>query len=175
MNESALSTSPARPVSFRGEVTLQQFNEVQKGLLPVWARFYVSGPLCVFLFVALGVGWPTAVANPAAAVPDMAYGLLALLGGALATWMARKKAWQANAQMHGEVHGYLTQEGLEWNTSTTSSKFPWSKLLKYKHSGDLVLVFYSPRCAFYFPRSFFAGGQEWRSFLDVLALHLKKC
>jgi hypothetical protein len=144
---------PESVVSFRGELTRQQFSQVQSLLLPLWARAYVVVPMCVLLFISIGVGWPAVLANPLAVFPDLLFALLVLLASALILWFGRRKAWQANARLHGEIHGQLTAEGLEWNTSITKANFPWSKLLAFKESGDLVLVLYAPRVRSTFRRT----------------------
>jgi hypothetical protein len=173
MSASPTSTVGAVSIAFRGELTQRDFHRVQRSLLPLWARAYVFVPACVVLFISIGVGWQKVFAQPFAALPDMLFAFLVFLASAAILHFGGRKQWQANARLHGQVNGQLTSEGLEWNTSTTKGTFPWSKLTHFSESTDLVLVFYAPRCAFYFPKTFFATEDAWHAFKELLAAHLK--
>jgi len=172
MGDASTPSASELAAAFRGELTEREFRRVQSALLPFWARAYVLAPACVFVFIAIGVGWPAVFADPLAAFPELFFGLMVLVFAAFITWRSRRKQWQTNAQLHGQVSGQLTARGLEWNTSTTKAEFPWSKLTHFTASEELVLIFFAPRCAFYFPKSFFATDDAWHSFKGLLATHL---
>lgn len=162
------------PIPFRGELTQRQFSQVQSLLLPWWARAYVVVPVCVFVFVSIGAGWSSVLENPLSVVEDFLFALVVLFASALITWYGRKRAWLASAKLHGQVHGQVSAAGLDWNTDVTTTRLAWDKLIGFKEAGSLVLVYYAPRCAFYFPRCFFADEQAWHSFRELLVLHLAK-
>jgi YcxB-like protein len=161
-------------IPFRGEITQFDFARAQSLLLPKWATAYVIVPLCLFLFIHLGIGWSATFQNPLSALPDLLFAFAVIAAYWAITWFGRRRAWQADAQMHGQTYGLLSPVGLEWNTEITSTKLPWNKLLRFKEVKDLVLIYYSPHCAFYFPRSFFSSEESWGSFKKLLALHFHK-
>jgi YcxB-like protein len=161
-------------IPFRGEITQFDFDRVQSLLLPKWATGYVVVPACIYFFVEFGSGWSVVFQNPLSALPDLLFAFAVIAACWAITWFGRRKAWQANAQMHGETYGHLSPAGLEWSTETTSTKLPWNKLLRFKDAKDLVLIYYSPHCAFYFPKSFFSSEESWGSFKKLLSMHFHK-
>ena len=151
-----------------------QFNLVQSALLPHWARWYVFAPTCILMFLATGSGWRTVLTEPSRILPDLAWGFGVLAAGWLLTRFLRRRAWKNYVRLHNSVSGRVGPHGVEWKTEITSSVLPWEKLLGFRTSKDLVLIFYSPRCAFFFPRGFFADEQEWSALLDVLSRYSKR-
>ncbi|MDC6169708.1 YcxB family protein [Paucibacter sp. XJ19-41] len=159
--------------SFSGTIDARQFSRVQSALLPVWSRWYVFAPTCLLAFLALGIGWGEAFANPVRAIPDLVWGLGVFVACLLLTWYGRRRAWQNYVRLHGSISGQVSQQGIEWKTEASNTVLPWEKLLGFRMSSDLVLVFYAPRCAFFLPRSFFASTQEWTALQEVLTRHTK--
>jgi hypothetical protein len=90
------------------------------------------------------------------------------IGMALFTRRVRARAWKQATRLNGRVHGVITPAGIEWNTERTASRFEWAKIVRIKQAGDLTLAFYTPRCAFFFPRSFFASEAEWAAFNEAI-------
>jgi len=172
-----MNTSPESPAHketpFRGRTSWPQFRQVQGALLPWWAKPYVTAACMAFLMVSLGTGWGVALSSPVKAIPDLlVIGFLLVFIWA-ATFYLHTRAWKAQDALHGEITGTVGEQGIEWATATTTSKFSWEKILKYKQLPDMTLAFYSPRCAFYFPRDFFVSDENWRQFNDTVAAHVK--
>lgn len=172
-----MNTSPEslahKNTPFRGNASWPQFRRIQRALLPWWANSYVTAAYMTFLMVSLGTGWGVALSSPVEAIGDLVVVgfLLAFVWGA--TFYLHKRAWKAQGALHGEITGTVGEQGIEWTTATMTSKFPWAKILKYKQLSDMTLTFYSPRCAFYFPRDFFSSDEDWRQFNDTVATHVK--
>jgi hypothetical protein len=160
--------SPSLPITFSGSVSREEFSRVNSLLLPRWMRWYFFVPCVVYLFVSIGVGWTAALHHPLAAAPDLAVAALVLAAAAAITIYLRSKNWRSVTSLTGKVHGAATVSGIEWNTDNTSARFAWEKLVKVRRARDLTLVFFAPRCAFYFPRSFFESDDSWKQFNDVL-------
>ena len=162
------------PIPFAGTISRRAFTRVQSLLLPWWARWYVFVPCVLFVFLSTGVGWSKAIASPVSAVPDLLLAGLVLAASAGITMYGRARAWRNAVSLTGRVSGAATTEGIEWNTANTSAKFVWEKLVRVREDGNLTLVFYAPRCAFYFPREFFNSEQAWSSFNEVLRMRLPR-
>jgi YcxB-like protein len=174
MIDDTLNTAPIRPVNFRGMLTKKQFSTMQKALLPKWARWYVILPGYFYVFLFSTYDWRTLLKHPLWAVPD----LLIAVVGLMCTWglivYLSGRAWKTTTNLQGEIHGQVNESGIEWNTAISSSKFPWAKLLRVKETEQMLLVLYTPRCAFYFPRNFFASDDEWLALKNLLASRLRK-
>lgn len=125
-----------------------------------------------YLMVSLGVGWSVALSSPAEAIWDLLFAGFMVIAIWAATFYLHTRAWKAQDALHGEITGTVGEQGIAWSTATTSSQFPWEKILKSKQLPDMTLAFYTPRCAFYFPRDFFASDEDWRQFNDTIALHI---
>jgi hypothetical protein len=125
-------------------------------------------------FISTGAGWSEVFQHPLSAIPDLVVASLVIgLVEAIAAYR-RRSAWRSVLKFTGNVQGVATDQGIEWRTQHSSSKFEWGQLLKAHRERDLSLVFYAPRCAFYFPQEFFASEQEWISFNDLLDSKLAK-
>lgn len=170
MNDSA----PTSPISFSGSISERDFCRVQALLLPVWARWYVFAPCVLFVFVNIGVGWSALFSNPRSAVSDLLFGAVVLLASAVITKFGRRRNWRNTVALSGSINGLATQNGIEWNSSNSSTKFEWAKLIKSHHENHLALVFYTPRCAFYFPRDFFNSEHDWEKFNSLVLARIAK-
>ena len=160
-------------IAFAGSVSESQFARVQQALLPFWMRWYVVVPLCLLCFIQFGAGWAAVSAEPSKAIPDVVWAVAVLAGCWVIVRLGRRRAWREHVRIHQAVSGELSASGLEWKTSITSTSLPWSKILGFQISRDLALLYYAPRCAFYFPRSFMATENEWLSFQQLARTHSK--
>jgi hypothetical protein len=154
------SVPPIPATAFAGTITRAGFVRVQSLLLPAWARWYVMYPVLGAIFLAASLPGAT----PIDVVSDLLFMLLFAAAMTLFTRRVRHRAWQQAVRLNGRVHGALTAEGLEWNTDNTASRFEWAKIVKVAHAPDMTLAFHTPRCAFYFPRSFFETEAAWSAF-----------
>lgn len=170
MNESKVLA----PISFKGTVSKHDFSRVQSMLLPVWARWYIFIPCVLYVSVSIGVGWSKVISDPTSAVSDLAWGAALVILSASITKYGRIKAWRNMVSFTGEIHGVATEEGIEWNTANTKTSFEWRKFLKVRQEADLSLAFYTPRCAFYFPKNFFASDLDWQAFNSLLQSQIRK-
>ncbi len=156
--------STATPVTFAGTLTRAEFGRVQSMLLPAWARWYVIFPLlAVGLFFFSGSR--EEAANPSLQLLSTA---LILIGAAWAMRYTRTRAWNQLVRLHGRVSGTLTSDGIDWHTSMSTTRFEWAKVIRIARADGLTLAFYTPRCAFYFPRSFFESEEAWAAFNAVI-------
>jgi hypothetical protein len=156
------------PVHFEGEVTAAQFRMVHKLLLPWWGAPSVMGVSIFVVFLSIGSGWERAFAAPLSALPDLFMGIFF----ALALWAvnayASRRHWKTYRKLHGRVRGTVGPGGIELSSATTVSKFSWGKIVKHKRAPELTLVYYAPRCAFFFPSSFFSSTGEWDRFNGIV-------
>ncbi len=154
------SSSTNLPIAFGGVVTRPEFVRVQSLLLPAWARWYVIYPVLGVIF--FGTSLPGATAQ--SATSDVLFALIFVIGMTLFTRRVRTRTWKQVVRLGGRVHGAITQDGIEWNTDNTASRFEWAKIMKVAHGKDLTLAFHAPRAAFFFPRTFFESDQAWSAF-----------
>lgn len=141
-------------IQFGGQVDRKQFRAIQKLLLPWWAKPQILVLAVLYLVISSGVGWKTALVEPAKALPDLAVALAIILGYFAWSSFYWNRTWKAYQNLHGQISGTVGQDGVEWNTSTASSRFSWEKIHKYKRTPTITLVFYAPRSALFFPPQF---------------------
>jgi len=161
-----MEQTPPASIAFAGTVTREEFARIQSRLLPAWARWYVFYPVAVV--VVLAVSLPGARLSELV-VDFAAFFVLFPIGMALVTQRVRAHAWKQATRLNGRVHGAITPEGIEWNTERTASRFEWARIERVARTADLTLAFYSPRRAFFFPRSFFASEAQWTAFNQAIA------
>jgi hypothetical protein len=161
-----MDQTPPAAVAFAGTVTRDEFARIQSLLLPRWARWYVFYPVAAV--VVLAVSLPGARLSELV-VDFAAFFVLFPIAMALFTRRVRTRAWKQALRLNGRVHGAITPEGIEWNTERTATRFDWAKIERVAQTADLTLAFYSARCAFFFPRSFFASEAEWAAFNRAIA------
>ena len=128
----------------------------------------------IYLFVSFGVGWIVAFQHPPAAFSDISLAALIILVYWCAFRYSMHRAWKKNLELHGEVSGLLNDAGIEWNKSISSTKFPWNKLWYFKEVPEMIVVFYSRRCGFYFPKKFFVSNDSWSAFRQIVATKLAR-
>ena len=146
---------------FKGDTTTELFFRVQKGLLPSWNTPYTFLAVFFLLFVVMGQDWSSPTFDAAEMISSLPFFLFISAFYVGLIWFARKSAWRKTVELHGPVHGKLDNAGIEWHTSHTVTKYKWSELKKKKILPGLILVFYTPRCAFYFPREFLSSDEQW--------------
>ncbi len=164
-----MEQSPVASVAFAGTVTRQEFDRIQAQLLPVWARWYVLYPVVAVVFFAVTLPG----ARLSELVGDLVFVALFPIGMAMFMRRVRARAWQQAIRLGGRVHGAITPEGIEWNTERTAARFEWAKIERVARTADLTLAFHSPRCAFFFPRSFFASEADWTAFNRAIAGYVR--
>lgn len=160
----------ADKISFGGQISKRDFLRVQSLLMPIWARWYVFVPCVIYLFVSFGVGWSQAISDPHSSAQDFMFAALALLISAAISRYSRTKSWRSTTALVGSVRGVASESGIEWSTSNTTSTFDWKKFIKVNQTKDLSLVFYAPRCAFYFPREFFLLRMNGKNLMQCFVL-----
>jgi hypothetical protein len=161
-----MESTPAAAIAFAGTVTRQEFERVQAMLLPGWARWYVIYPAAAAVMLAFSL--PDARLSELV-VDFAAFFVLFPIGMALFTRRVRTRAWKQAVRLGGRVHGVVTPEGIEWNTERTATRYEWAKIERVARTPGLTLAFYAPRCAFFFPRSFFASEAEWTAFNEAIS------
>ncbi len=159
-------TEPTRPsFPFSGTVTLPEFERIQTQLTPAWAR---RGVLHAVMAVALAT-----VALVDRSLPELlAFALLFAAFVALRRVFARRaheRAWKRAVQLGGRMHGDISAQGILWNTERSSTRFEWANVLRLDQAEGLTLAYYTPRCAFFFPRSFFESDAAWTAFNEAIA------
>ena len=162
---------PSTPsIAFAGTLSLEEFGRVQRAILPVWTRWYVTMPIQAL--VLLGVaGLPR---NPQAWLYDLGALVVVLVAVQVVIRRSRVRAWKQSARLVGRVHGAVTPEGIDWNTDRSASRYEWARIIQVKRTDDLTLAFYAPRCAFYFPRSFFDSDATWTGFNQAIVGYAAK-
>ncbi|MFL6658271.1 MAG: YcxB family protein [Massilia sp.] len=113
-----------------------------------------------FLVFTVGLRRPTDTPLEAILASLIMSSVLILFVWRLGTF-ARNRQWRQLEAMQQTVTGKLGTDGLEWNTPMTSANFPWPKIVKIRRHPEMLLLFYSARCAFYLPRTFFATEAAW--------------
>lgn len=154
---------------FRGDTTKAQFFRVQKALLHSWNTPYTFLPVFFYLFVVMGNDWRSLLVFSEQTVSNLIYFVFISVFYVGLIWYARKSAWNKSVKFNGTVYGKLDSVGIEWSTSHTTTRFKWDELKRKKVLPGLILVFYSPRCAFYFPREFFSSDEQWTGLESFLA------
>jgi hypothetical protein len=177
-NIRATRHSPACPMNqpstpsfaFAGTLTLEEFGRVQKTILPVWTRWYVTTPLqAIVLFCVTGLP-----KEPSTWLYDLGALAVVLIAVQLTIRRARMRTWKQSVQIVGRVHGAITPDGIDWVTDRSTSRYEWAKIIAVKQADGLTLAFYAPRCAFYFPRSFFDSDETWAGFNLAIAAYVAK-
>jgi hypothetical protein len=157
-DSTAQSTSS---VHFQGMVTAAEFARMQRLVTPWWASWPITALLLLLTCVYLE-GW---IVGVLVALPVIAVvcGLVALI---------TRVQGRRHAALLQEINGTISDVGVGWNTAMTTANFPWSKIVKVRQHSDMLLLFYSGRCAFYMPKRFFSTESAWES-ASALALRCK--
>jgi hypothetical protein len=159
-------------VPFGGTVTCKRFDEVQRALLPWWTRPYVIFPALVFLMIGVDRSWSQIVGDPVATLVSVVWAVLLMLALRAIAALGSRRSWRRIVELHGRVSGEVSDSGVRWATGIGSATFSWDKISKVRERQGVVLLFYSPRCAIYFPREFFETAGEWDAFRALVAAKL---
>ena len=179
-------------VPFSGALTRSQFMLVQKLLLPWWASKWMRLLWLVLLYVCLAddtsadvatAGGPSSHAANISAITwiflfvlrilfspgTWSLAILICVTWGATTWI-RHRQWRRIEAAHTEVSGHIGDNGIAWNTPLTTANYPCANLTRVRQHPEMLLVFYSPRCAFYLPKNFFRSEAAWG---DANALALR--
>jgi hypothetical protein len=146
---------------FGGTITREQFSLVQRLLLPWWGSMRFTA-LCIVIVAPLlnaGLGILNGIS-----LEEFIFSMMWALAMIVFVWalvkFSLRRQWTMIQTTQPQITGNLNVNGLEWNTPMTT-KFPWSKLVKIRQHPEMLLIFYSPKCAFYMPKQFFATESAW--------------
>ena len=185
-----MAAAPDDAIAFHGALTRSQFALVQRLLLPWWGAMWVTSLwvlLAVVMYQVLGDANPAAHLQPGVTLTPLTWAILTVVGLVVSplTWVTvltlaimwaitafgRRRQWRDAENTHHIIMGSIGTAGLAWNTAMTTANFPWPKLTHMRQHPDMLLIFYSRRCAFYLPKAFFASEAAWH---DANALALQQ-
>jgi hypothetical protein len=149
---------------FGGTLSFAQFDRIQQVLLPWWMRKWVVIPFVLYASIFGDREWQVVFGNPVVWMAGLFVGAVILLVMWGLVRFARRRAWKQVVALNGAISGSAGVEGIDWNTALTQARFPWTKFIKLRKRSDLVLLYYLPRCALYFPRAFFGSEEAWTAF-----------
>jgi hypothetical protein len=149
----------ATSISFRGTLTGAEFARVQRLMVPWWTSPQMTS-LWILSSCVYFEGW---IAGALVALP-----VIILLQVAVA--LISRVQGRRVAALQQEIDGTIGDGGVGWNTAMTTANFPWAKILRVKEHPDVLLLFYSGRCAFYMPKRFFSSDSAWQ---DACALAVR--
>ena len=159
--------SERKTVDFQGSITYKEYVKLQSLLLSKWNKTYIVFPvgalILTFFFSEQGE------LSSLGAFAKEYFSWLAIFIPPLAIMIfMRKRTWKNMIEIQGEVSGELNDLGIIWKTSHSLHEYTWKEILRVKHTDDMFVLFYSRRCAFFFPRSFFKTESEWQSALKIV-------
>jgi hypothetical protein len=162
------------PVCFGGTLSFAQFDRIQQVLLPWWMRKWVVIPFVLYASIFNDREWAVVLSDPVVPIAGLfvAAVILLLMSGLIR--FVRRRAWKQVVALNGAISGSLAADGIHWNTELTRACFPWTKFIKLRKRPDLLLLYYMPRCALYFPRAFFDSEEAWQTFGVLAAAHLAR-
>jgi hypothetical protein len=163
VNGDGNNPNPNPDIPFGGALTFRRFDGLQKAMLPWWLRAYVTVPCVIYLFVF----------NE----PDVTFmNILLALAVLLLLWgmthFGRRRAWKQVVGLQGDIAGGVGEDGVRWDTNISKASFPWTKFIKLRERPGMLLLYYAPRCALYFPRDFFGSEEHWTAFRALAARKL---
>jgi hypothetical protein len=147
---------------FAGAITRDHFFLVQRLSLPWWGTMPVTALSIIVCAWMLDAGGNDSAGPPLVKLLSTliwASAMIVLLWGVVT--FARRRQWRQVQATQQEIRGSIGEAGLEWSTPMTTAKFPWSKIIKVRQHPEMLLMFYSARCAFYVPKRFFANEAAW--------------
>jgi hypothetical protein len=152
-------------VPFTGSLSYPRFVDVQRALTPRWASPVVTWfSLLVLYFIFSDPYFLDTLGDPVellSAAIFCAVGVLILHGLTRFIW---RRNWRKSMLVHGDVTGCVSAEHIAWRTELADSTLQWNKFIRARSAPDLLLLFYSSRCALYFPREFFGSDEDWAAF-----------
>ena len=155
-------------IMFQGDLTFAQFALIQKSMLPWWASYYISFPFLLYWILLKDRDWNTFTSHPYSVLPDAIFLIILLVGMPVLNMYFRRNAWRDSVKLNGPINGKINDFGIEWHTAHAVNNFPWEKFLKVREVPSLILIYYSPRCALYFPKTFFINDTDWELFRSLV-------
>jgi len=153
-------------VEFGGSLSYKEFIRFQELLLAKWNKSYIVYPITALVLTLLFSGGQV-LSSLNMFIREYAYWLLIFLVPFVLSIFFRKRAWRNIVDVQGIISGELDCNGLSWKTSHGLAKYAWNELLRFKQADDMLALFYTKRCAFYLPRSFFRTAEDWERAIDV--------
>jgi hypothetical protein len=83
---------------------------------------------------------------------------------------AVRSAWENNSFVRKAFTGVASEDGVryELDDGSSSTTYRWQDLLKYRDHDDFVLLYVGPSLSFIVMSRYFAGGEEWNRFRDLV-------
>jgi len=153
-------------VKFCGSLSYKEFTQFQDLLLAKWNKSYIVYPVTALLFT-LFFSENELFSSIFEFIKQFVTWLSIFLIPVVLTLYMRKRAWRNLADTQGVISGNLSSHGITWKTLHSLTEYEWSEILKLKQSNSMLALFYSKRCAFYLPRSFFKTEEEWERAIDL--------
>ena len=162
-------------VVFAGCLTEAEFRELQSlAMRKIW---FV---LAVIFLVLLGLnllsgGGRTFVENPFAALATWTPVMLMIPVGIAIHRLTVRRHWKSNKILQIPVNGTVSEDEITWNVEgLSSSRLPWTLLLKYRSSESMLLIYHGVNQVLYFPRRYFQSDEEWARFQQIVASKLPR-
>ena len=156
-------------VPFSGPLSYVRFVEIQRALTPWWSRLYVTWFLLFFLQLYFSDrGVLDTLGDPAEL---MSFAIISTAGIVFLWALTRfvwRRSWRSALRLHGDVSGHAGEAAILWRTQFANSEYQWQKFIRARSGPLLVLLYYSPRCALYFPREFFGSDVQWTAFRSLV-------
>ena len=151
---------------FRSDRARRRFLGIQRLLLRpariLWWVFFV-----IFVINLVG-GYRAMREDPAHWVPRYLAPVAGVVAVAIAMPLLLKRQWTQNKLIQGEISGIVDDDGIEWNSTYSRGRFPWSVAVKWRGTSDIVLVYVGPNQALFFPKEFFADEGDWERFRQTI-------
>lgn len=149
---------------FGGTLSFAQFDRIQQVLLPWWMRKWVVIPFVMYATVFGDREWQVVFDDPVVWMAGLFVGTVILLVMWGLVRFTRRRTWKRVVALNGAISGSAGPDGIDWNTELTQARMPWTKFIKLRKRPDLLLLYYMPGCALYFPRAFFGSDEAWAAF-----------
>jgi hypothetical protein len=152
-------------VPFSGSLSHARFVEIQRAMTPWWGRLYMTWLFLSVLQFSLGErGFLDTLGDPVELLSVFIFSTAGILFLWALTRFVWRRSWRRNMALLGDVTGLAGAEHILWRTQLADSQFQWRKFTRARTTPELLLLHYSPRCALYFPREFFASDEQWTAF-----------
>jgi len=160
--------SPEELVPFAGTLSFEQYRRAQRlHLEHNVTRWSVVVPVAV-------IGLFLVAVNLASQDPSgsSAFVLLFPLVLLLLRWFEERSyrnTWSSHKLAREPIRGRISEHGLAIQGEHTSADIPWDRLLKWKASDDLLLVYEARNAMHVYPRAFFASEEDWQTARELVA------
>jgi hypothetical protein len=164
-----------REIAFAGQLTEgDYFKIVVLTARKTWLVISALVVVTLAIYLPMG-GWQEVRSDPVMGSITLApFVLWAVLMYPLLRFQIRRQ-WRNNKAMQQPVAGVVSEEGITWNVEGLSTtRIPWSLLLRYRDQPTLVLVYQGLNQVFYFFRHYFANDDDWAGFRALVSSHLPR-